>query len=472
MALAAAFVAVVPLAVPPEQFGRFNLVLSVLQTGAALTLSWLNMALLRFGREAFTETGAMTEPLGTRLALHGALLLPTLVAAALGAGPLAAWLDMEAAWLRTALLLGLPLLSLFDLSSYAAQATGRFAGFAWGPVLLRLAQLAALAVVATGAAAAHWMVLMAGTLAGYGLGIAVAVASLPTGMTKGLRPSASMARRMLAYGRFQPVASGCAFLLSWMDLWFLRGLLGEQAVGIYAWAYTVTLMAMTLLVPLAAMLAPRAIDRHLADDTDSVRATLAAVGGGCALLAVAAPLGLALLLPLVAALPLGAYAAALAPMALLMTATTFQLGSAAVEPLVYAREDQAPVMAAVMGAAVLANALCDIALIPLVGLAGPALGTAAAYGTEMVLVWRLAARRGGGGVSPWPIMALGMASTAAAAAMAALPPPLAPVLGIVTAAGLLTAARRGGLLAGLAPLRRRLPGLPGRLVGWLMGETR
>ncbi|EPY00551.1 lipopolysaccharide biosynthesis protein [Magnetospirillum fulvum] len=466
MVLAAAFIALLPTMVTPLEYGRFNLALSLTQVGAALLLSWPNQALLRFGREAYVTQGSLGEAAASRLILHLVLLVPALILAASLAGPLAAWTELDPDLLRTLLLLGLPLISLSDIATFLGQASGRYAGFGWAPLAQRACQLAALPVIALGLASG-WAVLMAATLIGYGVGMALVWHSLPREALRGFRPSQAAIRQLLVYSRLLPLASVSAFLLSWMDLWFLRSLMGSEAVGIYAWAYTITLMAMTLLVPLSAMLAPRAIDHRLEQDRDSGRRLMESVGAVCALAAAALALAIGFLPALSSLVPLGSYAGAVTPVMLLAAGTVFQLGMATVEPSIYANETLASRMAAITLAMVAVNAAADAVLIPLIGLSGPALGTAAAYGTGMVLVWTLLAKSSGGGPSPWPFVALALATLALAGLAASVPPLFAALSGAVGAIILLLVSRRMGLLIGLRPLVSSLPPAAGRAIDWL-----
>jgi len=466
MVLAAAFIAVVPMVVTPVEYGRFNLALSLTQVGAALLLSWPNQGLLRFGREAYVTRGSLGEAAASRLGLHLALLIPALILATSVAEPLAAWSELDPDQLRTMLLLGLPLISLSDIATFLGQASGRFAGFGWAPLAQRACQLAALPVIALGLASG-WTVLMAATLIGYGVGMVLVWSSLPRAALRGFRPSWAAIRQVLVYSRLLPLASVSAFLLSWMDLWFLRGLMGSEAVGVYAWAYTITLMAMTLLVPLSAMLAPRAIDQRLEQDHASGRRLMESVGAACVLVAAVLALAVGLLPALAGLVPLGGYEAALAPVMLLAAGTVFQLGMATVEPNLYANEALVSRMAAITLVMVIVNAAADVILIPLIGLSGPALGTAAAYGTGMVLVWIVLARSSGGGPSPWPIVAVAAATLALAGLATVLPPLFAALSGGAGALFLLLSSRRFGLLSGLRPLRERVPPVVARWINWL-----
>ncbi|MEW5729766.1 MAG: hypothetical protein AB1918_18195 [Pseudomonadota bacterium] len=468
LGVAALFVAALPMVMPPEEYGRFNLALSILQTGAAVLLSWPNQALLRFGREEFTARGVLGEVLGTRLVLHAVLLVPALGLALGAAGQLADWANLDAATLRWTLAVGLPLLSLSDLGIFAAQAAGAFGGYGWAPLALRLAQLAGLGLLA--ASGGGWHGLMAATLAGYGAGAWLAWRSIPGTALAGLRASPAMARRMLAYGRLQVLAICSAFLLNWIDLWLLRAFLDMRAVGTYAWAYSVTLVAMTLLVPLAAVVAPHAIDRLRAGDHVAVRGQMAAVGSACVLLAALLPAGCGVLAAALSLPGLGAYSEAVRPVLLLLAGTVFQLGSAAVEPVVYADERAAPGMAGVAMTMVAVNAVADLVLIPVLGVAGPAVGTAAAYGVGMVLIWRRAGRLVGAGPSPLPFVAWGLSAVAAAGLLAMLPPLPAVMAGMGGSVLAMAVARGTGMLKALQPLAAGMPGKLRHLIGWLAAE--
>ena len=73
--LAAAFLALVAIAVAPEVFGAFSLALSVAQIVAAIGLAWTNAALLRYAREEVAVEGTIGANLGSRLLIHAVLLV-------------------------------------------------------------------------------------------------------------------------------------------------------------------------------------------------------------------------------------------------------------------------------------------------------------------------------------------------------------------------------------------------------------
>lgn len=463
--LAALFVLLLPTVMPPADYGQFALALSIAQTLTAVMLSWPNQALLRFAREEFKRETRLGEAVATRLVLHLVLLIPALVLAGIATGPLAAAADLEPALLRAALLFGLPLISFSDFGVFAGQAANVFRGYGWAPLALRVAQLCGLAVIALGAGGG-WATLMVATLTGYGCGAVLAWLSIPRGTLSGFRASWPIARRMLAYARFQPLAILGALLINWMDLWFLILFTDADAVGIYAWSYSVTLVVMTLLVPLSAVLAPRAVDHRLNGDSDAVRRIISAVGGACILLTCAVPLGLSCVSVMMGWVDLGAYSPAITPLLFLLVGAVFQLGSATVEPLVYAFERAAPTMAGVLLAMAAVNALADIVLIPLLGLAGPALATIFAYGTGMLMSWHLAGRLVGGASSPLPFVAFVVLSLPAVA-VAMMPASIAIPGGLLYSALLMWGARSTKLMQGLMPVTSGCGERVQKLVGWL-----
>ncbi len=74
LVLAAILMLLVIVVIPTDNFGRFNLIMSVGQVIVAASLSFFNLALLRYARASFTLHGVIGEALATRSILHLLLL--------------------------------------------------------------------------------------------------------------------------------------------------------------------------------------------------------------------------------------------------------------------------------------------------------------------------------------------------------------------------------------------------------------
>lgn len=464
-ALAALFLALVAFVVPPAVYGHFSLALSVLQVVSLTLFSWPNQAFLRYGREALSARGTLSPALGTRLALHGLLLPPAVLAALLSAPQLAEWIGVPSASFAFAFVIGLVLIPLPDMGAVAAQACGRFNVYGLAPVLQRLVQLAALAAIALGLPAS-WELLLACTLAGYVITAAMAWADIPRPAI-GLAASTAQLRQLISYSWAIPAATLSTFAITWMDLWLIRSFLDADAVGVYAWAYSITLLAANVFVPLAAVTAPRLIDLRIGGDINTVRRLVVGFASVCFVAAALMPAGIGLMAATGGLIPLGAYAAALPPLLVLAVGTLCQMGLAFMDPAIYAHETLVRRLVLVVVAITLAKGALAVLLIPQIGILGAAVATTAAYGFGLAMQWRLVNRHiVPHALQPGPILAIVLLG-GALALLGPLYPAATLVLGLVLSLALLWRGRRRGWFAGL----QGLPPLPRgeRLALWLAG---
>lgn len=468
------FLAIVAAVVPASEFGKFSLALSAAQIISAIVFAWTNAALLRFAREEVGQDGTMAATLGSRLLIHLVLLavaLPVLVFA---------WPHLER-------LMGVPsgslllviaaifFVSLYDIGSYAAQAAERFAAFGAGPVLLRLVQVLALGLFALGVAT-DWRTLMVATIVGYALGVVIAWRQIPRSMLHRVRPSRRQVNRILRYSWSVPIGSAGGVLVVWMDLWFVRHFLDLDSVGVYAWAYNVSLFASALFIPLSAVVAPKLIDLHVQSDEAGIRRYSQVAMSLFAVAIVAVPLSIGALIALFALIDFGGYAAALTPAAILLGATLFQLASYLVNPVLAAHENLVTRGVAINLLVAAINAAGNWILIPRFGVAGPAIATAAAFGVGAILTLELARRATAArdAFSVPLVLVGGAAAVALAAGLVALDAVLAipaAVLISLLVAGFGRRQRAFRGLGSLAPLLGSSPPLVSRpalsLISWL-----
>ncbi len=465
----------VPLALPTETFGRFSLIFSVAQVITIVALSWPNAGLLRYAREEYRERGTIGGALGARLGLHAVLLVVVLPLAWLFSGSLENLFGIPAVsiWF---LLAAFVVLSFNEMGQYAAQAVEKFAGYGLSPVVMRLAQVVTLAGFVAGWAGG-WPVLMAGTLIGYGLGGALVWAQIPRRAFAGLGFDRAALGRILRYSWAVPIGAAGAATVTWMDLWFLHHLIDDETVGVYAWAYNVSLLASAFLIPLAAVIAPRMIDLKVKADAPATARYTRAAGAAYFLWVALVPAMFVPVLVISAVIGFGAFAAALYPVMILLAATAFQLASYLINPVLVTDPRLVPATVAVSLGVAAINAAGNILLIPVFGISGPALASAAAFAFGMAApVWFL--RRYTDAVFPGFVKVTGFGAVGVAAV--ALPlwagPGAGAVLCTVATAVLVISAKRFGLFrgaGGFAPLAADLPRTlrapAGTVVRWLDG---
>ena len=468
------FLAIVAAVVPASEFGKFSLALSLAQIIAAIAFAWTNAALLRFAREEVGQDGTMRATLGSRLLIHLALLVVALPVLILTWSHLERLIDVPS----DALLLVIAAIffvTLYDIGSYAAQAAEKFAAYGAGPVLLRLVQVLALGLFALGVVS-DWQTLMVATIFGYALGVVIAWRQIPRSMLRRVRPSRRQVSRILRYSWSVPIGSAGGVLVVWMDLWFVRHFLDLESVGVYAWAYNVSLFASAVFIPLSAVVAPKIIDRHVQRDDAGIRHYSQVAMSLFSVALVAVPLALGAVIALFALIDFGSYAPALAPAAILLGATLFQLAAYLVNPVLAAHENLVTRGVAINLLVAAVNAVGNWVLIPRFGVSGPAIATAMAFGVGAILTLELARRATAArdAFNVRFVLVGGIATVAIAAGLVALDTAIAIPVAVLISFLVAVFGRRLGAFHGLgsiAPLLSSSPGLVSRpaltLISWL-----
>jgi O-antigen/teichoic acid export membrane protein len=475
-------IGVAAVAVPPAAWGEYGMLLSIVQFGYAIGLSWLSQCVLRIGRQEFAESGHISVTLSTCVALAVACFAGVAVLVWLVA-PLASGLVRLQAGSLLLVVVALAAFAMFEMTSYAAQATGRFDGYKSGQLVYRAGPLAMVALIWFGVAAEP-VYLLGGAAAGWLVAAITTRRATRESRIAVASVTQASVRRIVRYGRLLPIASAASMVFVWMDVWFLGAMFGSDAAGTYWLAFNVLMIGGAILMPLSAAIAPRMIDLRLADDRSAIelrRRIIIGLGlaGAIVVVAGSGPLGM------VAGWVLPERYSGAGPLVVLLAASLpAQLMASVASPLVLAYEGNVARVAAVHVANATLKALANLALIPAMGMSGAALATGlvmwfwAVAMVAFIPAQSLAADRicPKGAVSSIEVSrAMTGAILVAAAALAAglaitrLSVPSGSILGAVAAAVLWVVVRSAGLLAPLGELEALLSGLPPR---WRSMATR
>ena len=446
LVLAAILMLLVIVVIPADDFGRFNLMMSVGQVIVAASLSFFNLALLRYARASFTLHGVIGEALATRSILHLLLLAIVLPVIWLSFPWLSSKTDVLPQTLPLLLILTV-VISLSEMGTVCAQSVGRLAGYGSAQVLFRLVQVFTLTFMYV-AAINDWTMLLIGTVAGYGVAAAVPWSRIPRKAFSHFRPSLSMLRRFLSFSWSIPAAGLTLVVMNWMDLWFIGWFMDLESVGIYAWAYNLSMAGTALLAPLAALIGPRTIDLRALGDVAEIR-RMVMISQPVFLLALTTiPLVASIFAAAVSLLPLGTYAGVVAPAMVLFAAVAFQLGRYLWEPQVHSFEALVVRSTAVIITMGLINALGDWVLIPRMGIVGAAIATAIAFAFgAMALLAMVRVSLGVGGPSLVGMTLFTIAVVAPVTLAALSPGPVEYALCALVTPILFLAARKFGLFA-------------------------
>jgi O-antigen/teichoic acid export membrane protein len=362
-----------------DEYGRYVFIIASVGLGNKLLFEWLRLALLRFlpgyaGRE---------DVLRSTLAVAFAGLI-ALIALAGGLGAaLIASPDLRALWAAGVALLAAQ--TLFDL--HLTLARSRLRPAVYGLMAVSKSALALL----FGAALASLGWGAAGLILGLTLGLAIVVAPALRRELPGLRPTLCDWRLMqdLAwYGGPLAVTAASGFLLDSSDRYLIAWLLGDGPLGRYGAAYDLASFSIGVLLMIVNLAAyPLVMNAFERGGLEGARPDLA--NNLTALLGIGLPatLGMFLLAEPIANLLLGepfrADAIALMPLiavgALLRDLKAFHLDYA----FQLGRRTVGQIWVTL--AALIANVVLNLWLIPLFGIAGSAYATIASYALALVL---------------------------------------------------------------------------------------
>jgi O-antigen/teichoic acid export membrane protein len=385
--LAGLFIYFVPKIFPPEEYGQFALVLSIIQVSCAAILAWPNQAFLRYGRQNFVQKGELHDVVGARIVLYALSLVVLWVLAYITVPPLSLFFGIDSFYVLPLFLLGAVALSAVDLLTVCAQSCGKFSGYGRSPVVQRTMQLFALLLVWLGMPAS-WESLLIFSIIGYGLAAALVWADIPSRVCLP-RYSKEQLIKSLRYSKAIPLATLGAFLLQWMDIWMIRIYQDETQVGIYAWSYSLTLLATSVFATGAAIVAPSLIDRHVKQDDAGTRAYVTAVNKAILVVSIIMLITMLSFSAIGAQLLPASYQAALPVLVTLLAGVVFQMGIAFIEPVAYAQESFVTRMVIIVVIMVLCRTLVNYLLIPRLGIEGAAIAMVLSYGVGMFLQWRL-----------------------------------------------------------------------------------
>lgn len=401
--LAGLFLAGLASTVPPEVFGKFNLIFSIVQVSCVFILAWPNQAFLRYGRENFKVYGVLGDALGARLTIHLILLVFLATCISFFSSDFSSLIGIEQGYFLIFFLLAVVVMPLQDLFLTMAQMCARFKAYGWSSVFQRTTQLLAVGAIFVGLSPT-WQLLMAFTLLSYGVAAMIAWRSIPQSALH-LSFSKEAFFQSLCYSWAMPISILSALLLNWVDLWFIRAHLGIVAVGHYSMGYAVTLLAMNLLVPVSAVFAPRVIDLELSRKHQALCLFSNKIFSICMLVAALLPCVIAfghdigrLLIP-------AQYTEALPIMLLLVAAIICQMGISFAGPIIYAQQKLVSRMALIVILMLFVKVLGNFLLIERTGIYGSVIATLACYNLGLFLQWQLVrSHLGKNAARSWPVI--------------------------------------------------------------------
>lgn len=398
-------------ALGPDGYGRVALVLGLSSLGSTIAFSWTNAAVTRFGAEALARGRTAGEVFWTRLLISLASLALLVAALAVAWDGVAAFTGAPPGTFGIAV----ALVATAGLSAHAVaalQGSGRMRALAASRLVERAVYLAIVAVPFLGGWPLELGLVLIATVAGRALSAMATFGALPAAAWLPISVDRRTAGLILAYSAPTLLSFGSGYVFDWADAAILRAWLGFDAVGSYQAGYQGMLFVSALLSALSTIAFPTLVAFRSSGRDDLTRLYLDRL---VPLVVGAWSVGVAVLIsisPVVVPALLGS-SMSMADLVLrvLLVGTAFECVTA-LSTAVASSYDQTGRAAGAHVVMTVMNVVLDLALVPVVGVVGPAIATAAAY-TTGALLYHLFTRRG-----------LGLAARPALLA-AALPAPLA-----------------------------------------------
>lgn len=453
------------IAVPPNVWGHYFLLLSLVQIVSGIGLSWVSQSVLLFARAELHRSGGLRETLWSALSLQ-ALIFALLVAVGWLVRPHAVSLIALGPAAYCLVALAVLLTAAFETLAYVLQADNRFQGLGFGAAIGKLGPLFAACAVWAGAPATA-EVLLTGLVGGLAVGFATTACALPPRKAAAAGPTLAAVREIVSYGARLPLAIAAGVASAWMHVWFVRVYAGASEAGIYGWAASLYALVAAGLMPLSAVMAPHLADLALTGQQaqSQVRAGMFLAVVTLAAIALPGVLGLLRLASL--ALP-ARYAASGPLLVMLFAAVPALVTTYLATPMLKGYPDQISkfVTANVVMAA--ANVVLNLVLTTRFGGDGAALSLVLATWTGAIVIDRqtrvaIGAERPARRRATAILVASAAGSVASAFAANALDVATSVPAGLLVSAALLAVARRTGHLRDLGPAADHMTFLPHRL---------
>ncbi len=337
-------------------------------------ISWPNAALLRFGREEWNQRKSLGKTLSTRLVLYTAGVGSVLVIAFLLNSSATRFLDMTESPFSL-IAAGIILAPLAEIGIYANQATGRPISYGLTPLISQIIFLSGILLIPVLYVTADIKYLIFWFLTGAMFSAVTAIIILPRNVWHSFRPDRTVMSNILRYSWALPFGAIASYTVNWVDAWVIRAYMDTFNVGIYTWAYQITMIGSLAFPPLAVILAPYMIDARLSGDIDELsqhgyRSLRVVVLAG-----IAGTVLLGLVYPVLSTVVGSHYMQAYMIILILLSAIPFQLLGYLITPISNAFEFLIPRKVLISIGIAISNVFGDLILVPLMGISGAAVAT-------------------------------------------------------------------------------------------------
>ena len=365
--------------VPPDEFGYYSLIMSIVLVCSSGVLSLGNHALLRFGNDEYAQSGCIGSLISLRLILFVIMYLFVVCGLWILSPHVAHFLSVSPK-LCIILLLGLLVVPMSESGIYAAQATNCFAGYGPAQALARGVQLI-LVIIMIILDRISWEWILLSVLIGHIASATFMWCSLPVGTMRGFRLNTVGLWKFSKFGFFIPIASISVAVIGSVDLWFISTFWTIEEAGSYAWAYAVCFIGTAFFAPVGALLTNKYLDLRRSAGQEKIEEMLIK-SYSLVMLLIGTGVLLASTVVIISSYLtefLGQYSAAILPAVILIAGIGFQLGTNIWESIAFGRQGRTLKASLILVFMAFTNICLDWILVPKIGSAGASLATITSF---------------------------------------------------------------------------------------------
>ena len=371
----------------PSDFGYYNLVISIFQTVCAFAINWPNQAFLRLGRESFSRQGHFGSYWCGRLILQVISLSFLLTVFFIFNDYFTTIIGVNISFFSIILPLFFIIVPLQDLFMTAAQAAGKLLSFGLIPLIQKIAQLSAV-VIGIIFYESNWELLICALLAAHFFSAFSALKFVPRDVFR-FKISFRSTAEIFGYSWSMPLAILLTFVLTWMDIWIIKYFYELKEVGLYSLAFTISLMIMSIMVPISASIAPMVIDFTTAEDRSHLSLLLNKFHSSTVFIASLLPLAAVFGESVMGWFLPENYQKSVPILLVLSSAIICQISLSILGPIIYSQKKLVPKMMFVIFLMVIMKAVINFLILDDFGLIGPAIVTVTCFCVGMFFQWRM-----------------------------------------------------------------------------------
>ncbi len=364
-----------------EVFGQYGIFLSVVSTLSMVFLSWPDGATFRIAREEFIKWDRIGETIYSRFALFLFCFLILIVCfpffSLLPERFIEKFLFLKS--ITGIILIGIFITGLVQATIYINQSIGNLIPAGVNSLFINIVFFACLFIIHLSLKSYDYRYLGYSFVIANGIVLFFNLFNIPKKAFSHFQYNRQVLGKISFYSLMVPFGIFSVITIQWVDTWFIQYYMNSTKVGIYYWAYQMTVIGLVLFTPLVTILSPKILEAYLKNDKKSVEEYIEQIPTALALLSLVGAIGYCFVWYVVQALSVGEFQESYNTIIILLAAIPFNLLATLVTPVNAVKLEIISKTVYISIATAAINILLDWLLIPIYGMEGAASATSFSF---------------------------------------------------------------------------------------------